>query len=66
MENLVGLGGLMSRVINRYAIIPVFNFLNNFIRQLRTDHPDPDHHDQTGPFPTDLPFLYFHGKNAGC
>jgi YidC/Oxa1 family membrane protein insertase len=31
LENLVGLGGLMSRVINRYAIIPVFNFLNNFI-----------------------------------
>ena len=31
MENLVGLGGLMSRVINRYAIIPMFNFLNNFI-----------------------------------
>lgn len=31
MENLVGLGGLMSRVINRYAIIPMFSFLNNFI-----------------------------------
>jgi YidC/Oxa1 family membrane protein insertase len=31
LENLVGLGGLMSRVINRYAIIPVFNFLNSFI-----------------------------------
>jgi YidC/Oxa1 family membrane protein insertase len=31
LENLVGLGGLMSRVINRYAIIPVFNFLNTFI-----------------------------------
>ena len=32
MENLVGLGGLMSRVINRYAIIPMFSFLNNFIK----------------------------------
>jgi YidC/Oxa1 family membrane protein insertase len=31
MENLVGLGGLMSRVINRYAIIPMFNFLHRFI-----------------------------------
>ena len=31
MENLLGLGGLMSRVINRYAIIPMFSFLNNFI-----------------------------------
>ncbi len=31
LENLIGLGGLMSRVINRYAIIPVFNFLNSFI-----------------------------------
>ena len=31
LENLVGLGGLMSRVINRYAIIPVFSFLNKFI-----------------------------------
>jgi YidC/Oxa1 family membrane protein insertase len=31
LENLVGLGGLMSRVINRYAIIPVFNFLNKSI-----------------------------------
>jgi YidC/Oxa1 family membrane protein insertase len=31
LENLVGLGGLMSRVINRYAIIPMFSFLNTFI-----------------------------------
>jgi YidC/Oxa1 family membrane protein insertase len=31
LENLVGLGGLMSRVINRYAIIPMFGFLHSFI-----------------------------------
>lgn len=31
LQDLVGLGGLMSRVINKYAIIPVFNFLDNFI-----------------------------------
>ena len=31
MENLIGLGGPMTRVINRYVIIPVFNFLNSFI-----------------------------------
>ena len=32
LENLVGLGGLLSRVINRYAIIPVFSFLHSFIK----------------------------------
>jgi YidC/Oxa1 family membrane protein insertase len=31
LEDLVGLGGLMSRVINKYMIIPVFNFLDNYI-----------------------------------
>jgi YidC/Oxa1 family membrane protein insertase len=31
LQDLVGLGGLMSRVINRYAIIPVFSFLSSFI-----------------------------------
>ena len=31
LQDLVGLGGLMSRVINKYMIIPVFNFLDNFI-----------------------------------
>jgi len=31
LQDLVGLGGLMSRVINKFTIIPVFNFLNNFI-----------------------------------
>jgi YidC/Oxa1 family membrane protein insertase len=32
LVELVNLGGLMSRVINRYVIIPIFNFLNRFIR----------------------------------
>ncbi len=32
LEDLVGLGGLMSKVINKYVIIPVFNFLDNFIK----------------------------------
>jgi YidC/Oxa1 family membrane protein insertase len=32
MEELVNLGGLMSRWISRYVIIPIFNFLNRFIR----------------------------------
>ncbi len=32
LQELVNLGGLMSRVINRYVIIPIFNFLNRFIR----------------------------------
>jgi YidC/Oxa1 family membrane protein insertase len=32
LQDLVGLGGLMSRVINKYTIIPVFNFLDNFIK----------------------------------
>ncbi len=31
MQDLVGLGGFFSRVINKYAIIPIFNFLDNFI-----------------------------------
>jgi YidC/Oxa1 family membrane protein insertase len=31
LEELVNLGGLMSRWINRYVIIPIFNFLNRFI-----------------------------------
>ena len=31
LQDLVGLGGFFSRVINKYAIIPVFNFLDNFI-----------------------------------
>lgn len=31
LQDLVGLGGLMSRVINKFTIIPVFNFLNRFI-----------------------------------
>ncbi len=31
MQDLVGLGGLMSRVINKWVIIPVFTFLNKFI-----------------------------------
>ncbi len=31
MENLLNLGGFFSRTINRYMIIPVFNFLNGFI-----------------------------------
>jgi YidC/Oxa1 family membrane protein insertase len=31
LQDLVGLGGLMSRVINKYMIIPVFNFLNRYI-----------------------------------
>jgi YidC/Oxa1 family membrane protein insertase len=31
LQDLVGLGGFFSRVINKYAIIPVFNFLNRFI-----------------------------------
>ncbi len=32
LQELVNLGGLMSRVISRYLIIPIFNFLNRFIR----------------------------------
>jgi YidC/Oxa1 family membrane protein insertase len=32
LVELVNLGGLMSRWINRYLIIPIFNFLNRFIR----------------------------------
>ncbi len=32
LQDLVGLGGLLSRMINKYAIIPVFNFLDNYIR----------------------------------
>ena len=32
MEDLVGLGGLMSRFINKIVIIPVFNFLDNYIK----------------------------------
>lgn len=32
LEELVNLGGLMSRWISRYLIIPIFNFLNRFIR----------------------------------
>lgn len=31
LEELVNLGGPMSRWINRYLIIPLFNFLNRFI-----------------------------------
>jgi YidC/Oxa1 family membrane protein insertase len=31
LEEVVNLGGLMSRVISRYLIIPIFNFLNRFI-----------------------------------
>ena len=31
LQELVGLGGFFSKVINKYLIIPVFNFLNNFI-----------------------------------
>jgi len=31
LQDLVGLGGLMSRVINKWVIIPVFTFLNRFI-----------------------------------
>ena len=31
MESLINLGGMFSRVINRYVIIPVFNFLNNSV-----------------------------------
>jgi len=31
MENMINLGGPFSRVINRYVIIPVFNFLNRSI-----------------------------------
>jgi YidC/Oxa1 family membrane protein insertase len=32
LEELVNLGGLLSRFISRYLIIPIFNFLNRFIR----------------------------------
>jgi YidC/Oxa1 family membrane protein insertase len=31
MQSMINLGGPFSRVINRYAIIPVFNFLNRSI-----------------------------------
>jgi YidC/Oxa1 family membrane protein insertase len=31
LQELVNLGGLMSRWISRYIIIPIFNFLNRFI-----------------------------------
>lgn len=31
MESLINLGGMFSRVINRYVIIPVFGFLNRSI-----------------------------------
>ncbi len=31
LQDLVGLGGFFSKMINKYAIIPVFNFLDNFI-----------------------------------
>lgn len=31
LEEVVNLGGLMSRVISKYIIIPIFNFLNRFI-----------------------------------
>ncbi len=31
LQDLVGLGGLMSRFINKFTIIPIFNFLNKFI-----------------------------------
>jgi YidC/Oxa1 family membrane protein insertase len=32
LEEIVNLGGLLSRWISRYLIIPIFNFLNRFIR----------------------------------
>jgi len=32
MDELINLGGNISRWINRYAIIPVFNFLSGFIK----------------------------------
>jgi len=32
LEEVVNLGGLMSRWISKYLIIPIFNFLNRFIR----------------------------------
>ena len=32
LEELVNLGGFMSKWISRYLIIPIFNFLNRFIR----------------------------------
>jgi YidC/Oxa1 family membrane protein insertase len=32
LEEVVNLGGLMSRWISKYVIIPIFNFLNRFIR----------------------------------
>jgi YidC/Oxa1 family membrane protein insertase len=32
LESLVSLGGFFSRVFNGYLIIPLFNFLNTFIR----------------------------------
>jgi YidC/Oxa1 family membrane protein insertase len=32
LEEVVNLGGLISRWISKYVIIPIFNFLNRFIR----------------------------------
>ena len=31
LQSLVDVGGFLSKIINRYVIIPIFNFLNNYI-----------------------------------
>jgi YidC/Oxa1 family membrane protein insertase len=31
LQSLVDVGGFLSKIINRYIIIPIFNFLNNYI-----------------------------------